>query len=350
MVLPVVWARIRSMSASHTTGACTRVARALTRLAFFVLVAGPRPAFAQPARNAPSNEGEAEQRRAQAKAKYQEGVEAYAAGRYSEAVDAFLLADQISPSAALSFNIAKAEEKLGATAGTLRWYRDYLRRSPAAPNRTAVRASIALLAQALAKTGVQQLTVLTAPEGARVEIDSQPPVTTPWTGELTPGRHHLIFSRSGYADVQRDIDLDANEPLDVNVELVQPVAVSANAPTNAGSVPASGQETPPKHRFGALPWVSLGIGAAALGGALTFELMRRSAEDDANKASQVDYQAQFDREQRLQTTSRVFLGIGGAFVAAGGVMLLLDKPKSHVASASLMCLPHACAATALGRF
>ena len=103
--------------------------------------------------------------------------------------------------------------------------------------------------------------------------------------------------------------------------------------------------------MGVLPYVSLGIGAVALGGALTFELLRRSAEDDAKRAPQVDYREPWDREQSRQTTARVFLGVGAAFVAAGGVMLLLDtKPRSHLAGAGVMCLPQACAATALGRF
>jgi tetratricopeptide (TPR) repeat protein len=330
----------------------SRVGRVTLSLVFLALSAAPRRAAAQQASSAPSEESEVEQRRAEAKAKYEEGVEAYAAGRYSEAVKAFLLADHIAPSAALSFNIARAEEKLGDTAGTLRWYRDYLRRSPTAPNGAAVRDSVTALAHALAKTGVQQLTVLTAPEGARVQIDSQPPVATPWTGELAPGRHHLVFSRSGYADAQRDIDLAANEPLDVNVELVQPSAVTTSTPETPGSAPAApAKETPREHRFGVLPWVSLGIGGAALGGALTLELMRRSAESDANHASQIDYQRQLDREQSRQTASRVFLGVGGAFVVAGGVMLLLDvKPKSHFAGAGLMCLPQSCAASALGKF
>lgn len=261
------------------------------------------------------------------------------------------------PSAPLSFNIARAQEKLGNVAGALRWYRDYLRRSPKAGNAPSVRASIAALAQALAKSGLQQVTVLSTPEGAHVEIDSQSPAATPWTGELAPGRHHLVFTRPDYADAQRDIDLNVNEPLELNVELTpKSSVVSSDARANVATNTASPVTSPVKstardHRFGVLPWVSLGVGAAALGGALTFELMRRSAETDAEHASQLDYRAEYDREQSRQTASRVFLGVGGAFIVAGGVMLLLDtKPQSHFAGAGLMCLPQSCAATALGRF
>jgi tetratricopeptide (TPR) repeat protein len=316
------------------------------------LSARSRTAFCQErsaAANSPSDESAAEQRRAQAKAKYERGVDAYAADHYKDAVELFLEADRLSPSAPLSFNIARAEEHLGDAAGALRWYRDYLRRAPTVKNAGEVRTTIAALASSLAKRGVQQLTVLSNPEGATVQIDDQPAVITPWTGELSPGRHHLSFSRAGYADAQRDVDLGASEPSDVSVELEQKSV--AAAPAFAKAATKTSDATAHGPRLGALPWVTLGVGAAALGGALTFELLRRSAENDAKHEPQVGYQAQLDREQSRQTAARIFLGVGGAFIAAGGVMLLFDsKPKSHVTSAALMCLPQVCAATALGRF
>jgi len=80
----------------------------------------PRPAAADPA--APSDEADTEQRRSDAKAKYLKGAEAYNAGHYKDAVDLFLAADHLAPSAPLSFNIARAFEKLGDDSGALRWY------------------------------------------------------------------------------------------------------------------------------------------------------------------------------------------------------------------------------------
>ncbi|MEP7049028.1 MAG: PEGA domain-containing protein [Pseudomonadota bacterium] len=294
--------------------------------------------------DSPSDESIVEQRRTEAKAKYERGADAYTAGRFGEAVEFFLAADKLAPSAPLSFNIARAEEHIGDSAGALRWYRDYLRRSPTAGNAAEVRLTIAALSSTLAKKGVQQLTVLSNPEEATVQIDDLPPVVAPWTGELNPGRHHLSFSRAGYVDAQRDIELSATEPMDVSVQLDQKsTAVPVRAQTDASSAR--------RPRLGALPWITLAAGGAALGGALTFELLRRSAEHDAERESQVGYQAQFDREQSRQTTARVFLGVGGALAVAGGLMLLFDtKPQSHVAGAGLVCLPQLCAASAVGRF
>src|SRR5262249_13325517 len=50
---------------------------------------------------------------AAARQRYLAGAQAYAAGNYADAVDQFMAADRILPSAALSFDIARAYEKLG---------------------------------------------------------------------------------------------------------------------------------------------------------------------------------------------------------------------------------------------
>lgn len=307
--------------------------------------------------DAPSDEAAMEQRRAAAKAKYQQGAEAYSAGHYKDAVDSFLAADQLAPSAPLSFNIARAYEKLSDDAGALRWYRDYLRRNPDAANAATVRPLIAALAENLRKKGVQQLTVLTSPAGATVTVDDQPVGVTPWTGELPPGEHRLLLSLRGYADAQRAISLVADQPLDTNVHLEQQAQTNAQVasppPVAAPSVPtAPTSDATHGKKLGIVPWVTLGAGAAALGGALTFEILRRSAENDAKGAdSQIEYSDHLQTMQGRQTAARVFLGTGGALLLTGGLMLLIDRDApSRPVSAGLMCLPGGCSATALGNF
>src|SRR6187549_2136055 len=236
--------------------------------------------------DAPSDEAATEQRRAAAKSKYQQGAEAYSAGRFKDAVDLFLAADQLSPSAPLSFNIARAYEKLADDAGALRWYRDYLRRNPDASNAATVRPLIAALAESLRKKGVQQLTVITSPPGATLAVDDQAVGVTPWTGELSPGAHHLQLNLRGYADSETNLSLAADQPLDVSVRLEQPqTPASVQAPPLTPTPPPSATPAPEAashgKKLGVVPWVTLAAGTAALGGALTFELLRRSAESDA---------------------------------------------------------------------
>src|SRR5262249_42309299 len=108
------------------------------------------------AEDAPSEEAQTDERRSAAKVKFQEGAQAYEQGRYKDAVDAFLAADRLAASAPLSFNVARAYQKLGDGSSALRWYRDYLRRNPNAQNGDAVRQIVAALAADLAKKSMQQ--------------------------------------------------------------------------------------------------------------------------------------------------------------------------------------------------
>jgi tetratricopeptide (TPR) repeat protein len=309
--------------------------------------------------DAPSDEAVIEQRRAAAKSKYQEGAAAYSAGHFKDAVDLFLAADRLAPSAPLSFNIARAYEKLADDAGALRWYRDYLRRNPEASNAATVRPLIAALAESLRKKGVQQLTVITSPPGATLAVDDQAVGVTPWTGELSPGAHHLLLNLRGYADSETNLSLAADQPLDVSVRLEQqqaPASVQAQPLTPTPTPPASAtpatEASSHGKKLGVVPWVTLAAGTAALGGALTFELLRRSAESDAKDAqTQLEYQEKLETMQSRQTAARIFLGAGGALLLGGGLMLLLDKgSSSHSTSAGLICLPNGCAAAARGNF
>jgi hypothetical protein len=98
--------------------------------------------------------------------------------------------------------------------------------------------------------------------------------------------------------------------------------------------------------------VTLGAGGAALGLALTFEILRRSSESKAEKDTvQIDYRDHLSLEQSRQTTARIFAGVGSALLAAGGLMLLFDTGGGRAPVAgSLSCLPNACGFAARGSF
>lgn len=307
----------------------------------------------------PSAEASAEARRSEAKAKFQEGVTAFGERRYEDAVRAFQKADAIQPSAALSFNIARAFERLSDTPAALRWYRDYLRRSPQASNAAEVRARVAELAGKLAQRGVQQLSVLSTPEGAAVLIDQQPAGVTPLTTELTPGLHHVRLRAAGYRDLDADVTLEARTPRDLDLTMI--LSGAANAPgstrsataTPVGAQPGNGgalAQDKPARPFGVLPWVVLGAGGASMLGALGFELGRRSAETAAEEAPQRSYREHFDTMESRQTTARVLLGVGGALLIGGGTLLFLNTPKTAPAQMALGCVDGGCGLLAQGSF
>jgi len=154
-----------------------------------------------------------------AEVRYRAGVNAFAAGRYAEAVELFRDADRKKPSAALSFNMARAYEKLGDVAGALRSYRDYLRRAKDPDDGAAVRRFVDSLSKRLAARGVQQVTVLSTPPGATVSVDGELVGVTPWTSELTPGAYEVSLHLAEHRDVVQSFVLPADEALDVSVLL-----------------------------------------------------------------------------------------------------------------------------------
>jgi tetratricopeptide (TPR) repeat protein len=296
------------------------------------------------AEDAPSEQAKADARRADARARYEQGVEAYSNGRFKDAVDLFLAADRLSPSAPLSFNIARAYEKLGDDSGALRWYRDYVRRSPNAANLSDVNALIATYESRLAKKGVQQLTILSTPSGATILVDQSPVGVTPWTGDLAPGRHVLELRLRGYSDSSSEVDLNAEHAQDVSIRLEPTPVAAPQAPTAQPVAPAS--PAPPRDRgkgdgggFGIVPYIVMGAGGLVLGGALTFELLRQGAEKDAEKeTTQVGYKEKYDTMASRRTTARILTGVGGGLVLVGGALLAVDLMGSKSESAATLTL------------
>jgi tetratricopeptide (TPR) repeat protein len=308
-------------------------------------VAPTRAAWAE----TPSSEAEVESRREQAKLEFKRGSDLFSAGEYQKAVTAFMAADRLAPSAALSFNIALAYEKLADTSGSLRWYRDYLRRSPRAPNAATVQARVNELANKLSRGGLQQLTVISTPGGATVMIDGRAVGVTPFTGDLALGQHRLQLDLPGYREPGREIALLANAPQDLNVAMDATPTTNPSKPTNDAGPSALVRDG--TRRFGIAPWLVAGGGVVGLGSALGFELARRSAEDAAAHApNQVEFKAQSDQMERHQTTARVLAGVSGTLLVTGTVMLLLNERTPAAPRMGLNCTFTGCTASATGSF
>lgn len=279
---------------------------------------------------------------ADAKAHYELGVEAYRERRFEHAIELFLSADRLAPRPALAFNVARAYEKLREPARALEYYREYLRRGASASNREEVAHRVRELQAKLAERGIQQVTVRSQPSGAAVSIDGKLQGTTPWTGELPIGTHQLQAGRQGRQSVSVTLTLEASRAQ--NLELVLPAAGTAAAlgeseraasTASVGQAGASPNEAAASDNLesGELrpwPWVAIGAGGAALVAAGAFELLRRSAESDAENAR---YQpAYYDAHERMrshQTTARVLVGVGAALALTGGILVLVGGAGSN---------------------
>lgn len=277
---------------------------------------------------APAQSGAAATARDVSREKFQEGVRAFEAGRYKDALDALLEADRALHMPVFSYNIAITYDAMGDVASALRWYRGYLRELPTAEDRADTSKRISALESALEQRGIQQVTVLSRPDGATVSVDGNPVGVTPWTGELHPGRHRIALTMSGRQSIEKLFDLQAHRSQDVSIDLPPATqAASSSAPdAKVDTNEQGGAKVRP------LTIVTLAAGGVVLGAALGFEVARAGAVDSAKKAPQVDYRDELDKAQSYQTTARVLAAVGGALVVGGGVLLALDLTRSPEAS------------------
>lgn len=227
-----------------------------------------------------------------------QGVAQYRAGKFYEAVEIFLQTQRIYPDTQLSFNVARAYENLGNASAALRYYRDYLRQADRPSDGEEVRERVRRLSQQLALRGVQQLTVLSQPEGATVLLDGRPVGITPFTGDTYPGRHRLALALDAHAAQEQILELDAYAPRDVSIVLLpQPKTAPAPPPPLVLIKPR-----PPGVSVATL--VTLGTGVALLGTAIA-----------AQAAS---------KDTGLSRSTAFFAGSGLGVVGVGGVMLYFD--------------------------
>jgi tetratricopeptide (TPR) repeat protein len=294
---------------------------------------------------------------AEAEALFNQGARAYQEGRYEDAVEAFLAAYAKDPHPLLFYNVAQAYERLGDVRNALRAYRDYLRHKPNEQDRNIVETRIRNLEKRLREQGIQQVSIFSTPSGAAILFDGKQVGTTPWTGEARPGRHSVVLRLSGHAEANKLLVLGPDRAVDLDVALV-PLASASHSETSGTATPPSTSASTPAdsgEEAGIRPWTwaALGVGAAALGGSLVFELLRRGAESDAEASTtQVEHVEHFQTMESRQTVARVLLGVGAAATVTGGVLLYFDLRQSGTADTAVAvgCSTLGCSVSGAGRF
>ena len=271
---------------------------------------GPAIAGAQERQAGSRVQSSEEPARRQAKERYREGVEAYEAGLYQLSIEYFAEADRLAPSPALSFNIARAYEKLGKSSRAVTAYREFLQRDPDSENAVLAKERIAAL-EPRKKTSSDA-------------ADAEPAEAAKGVDDITTERAPASFAQLSSASAQ----LSPGQP---------------------------GAEKP---GLGAWPIVALSAGGAALVTAGVFELLRRDAEGEVNQArrdpdrSQVEIEALNGAAESRQSAAQLSFGVGAALLVTGGVLLLVDERLSRTptTSAGLAVGPGRFAANMTTRF
>ena len=182
---------------------------------------------------------EADDQVEQARMYFDAGAQAYTAGRYAVAIEAFTEAYRLAARPSVLFSMAQAErkqywvdKKTEGLARALKHYREYLAAVPAGGRRDDATSAIAELEPIQARLGAStdaeapssqtltRLLVSSQAVNASASIDGTPAAPLPRLAELPAGKHHVLVVADGYFDDERDIAILANvtTPMELNLK------------------------------------------------------------------------------------------------------------------------------------
>ncbi len=289
--------------------------RDLLSIVCLLCFASPSGLLAQGARNDASA---GQSRRDRARQAFQEGEQAYYAGRFREALDRFSLAYELSARAELLYNIGTAHDRLNNAEPALRSYREYLEARPAAPNREFVLARIAVLEGVVA--------------GDASAGSAQGESGNPGSGSEVGPRSVEDGEREG-SGVERGS---------------AGTAVESDAPRETFTDSAAASEDSPGPSVAGI--VLLGTaGAAGVAAAVTgvMALGQRSDLDEQCSEGVCDpaLEGDLDRLGRLTTATDVLIGVAAVAATAGVVLFVTSGGDDEEAGLSAGCGLARCEAT-----
>jgi hypothetical protein len=281
-------------------------------LASVLSVTLSRAALSDPTARTPAEAGTAQNTEpaSKANARYREGVEAYRAKRYGDAIVAFIDADILVPSAALSYDVARAYEKLRDSRNAVMWYRDYLYRSGFIGDRAQVEQRIAALENSI------------EPKTRAVSTSPEPP---------------------GALLTQNDV----RAPNLRTARMPEPERPVRALPTSDRGPASTGRG----NTLRTAGFITAGTGVAAIAAGLFFEIERRRTESEtAHEDRQVRFAESYDTMERQQTAARILVGTGAVLFVGGGALLLFSRSHQSAPRITAVCLPSECSASVRGGF
>jgi hypothetical protein len=174
----------------------------------------------------------------QAKMLFNAGAQAYDAGQFPAAIQAFEQAYKLAARPGILFSIAQAHRKQYYVAknpedlrAALKGYRDYLAQVPQGGRRSDAAEALVELEPLVAKMEAGGMPVAPAAPaatrvmvssqtgGALVSLDGGKPAEAPLIAEVKPGKHSLKVASPGYFDESREIEVGAGSMSALDIPL-----------------------------------------------------------------------------------------------------------------------------------
>ncbi|WP_394849391.1 PEGA domain-containing protein [Pendulispora brunnea] len=285
-----------------------------------------------------------------AKMLFSSGAQAYAAGQFSAAIQAFTEANRILPRPAIVYSLAQAHrrqyfiarkpESLRAAVANFRAYIEQVpdggRRADAAQALSELEPMLVHLAPEPLPAGPKEaqeppkepprLMITTQPSGASFTIDGRDRRQAPYAAEVTPGKHRVRVTLDGYFDEEREVLAVDRTLVPVPVELrPRPAHLVIHAPSGC-DVWLDGRV----------------VGTAPLLGAIELSSGEHLISVTKNGYKAYSQEIDFRHDERrtldvhLEATgqrivARSLLISGGALVVAGGVFSFLALNREQAA-------------------
>jgi hypothetical protein len=187
---------------------------------------------AAPARGQPAGAREVER----AKSYFNAGAEAYDAGQYLAAIQAFERAQRLAPRPAILFSLGQAERRQFAVDGSVEHlraavghFRAYLEQVPQGGRRADAAAALAELEPQVPRAQAPppppperrptRVLVTSSPKGALVSLDGAPPAPATLVREVAPGRHAVLVRAAGYFDERDEVTAVESDLVALHVTL-----------------------------------------------------------------------------------------------------------------------------------
>lgn len=181
--------------------ACAAFAVEATALAQAAQTAAPEPSIAPVAPQPPVEDPT----RAQARQRFQRGVELIRGGQWFEAIAELEAARDLRPTPPVYYNLALAQRAVGRYRGAAESLRAFLRTVSAAADPALISQAEQLLQDS--STAVCRLEVTADPITARVRVDGREVNLAEGAVVLDPGEHVLTAVADGYANAERRVTL-----------------------------------------------------------------------------------------------------------------------------------------------
>jgi hypothetical protein len=266
---------------------------------------------------------EAEGEQDDARTFYKAGKEAYEAGKYAEAEEAFQKAYDAKPHPTVLKSIAECKVQLGDLTGAIELFEKFLA-DPAASKKEEVQARVTEL-----KGMMASLEVTSAPEGAAIALDgTDTGKTTPSTFELAPGDHEVVLTAEGYEPLMKQVTLAKGQDGQVKADFAaEGIKVPTEEPALAdpfASEEGGGEEEVTEDDSEGPPaafWVCAAVAGVGLVSGTVFGTMALGDEKDYK-----DNPTKGTKEsgERNAIIADVSFGVAAAAAVVGAVILITD--------------------------